>query len=103
MFGNQLLSYTFNGEDPEIYKKLEEFNKNAVRSKALGFTYNPEPVKTELAAINNVVTEYQRGLETGTLDPDENLPKFIKALKDAGMDKVIEEKQNQLDEWVKNN
>ncbi|MBO1510622.1 ABC transporter substrate-binding protein [Metabacillus bambusae] len=103
MFGNQLLSYTFNGEDPDIYKKLEEFNKNAVRSKALGFTYNPEPVKTELAAINNVVTEYQRGLETGTLDPEENLPKFIKALKDAGIDKVIEEKQNQLDEWVKNN
>lgn len=103
MFGNQLLSYTFNGEDPEIYKKLEEFNNNAVRSAALGFTYNPEPVKTELAAINNVVTQYQRGLETGTLDPEVNLPKFIQALKDAGIDKVLEEKQKQLDEWAKNN
>ncbi|KKI92394.1 hypothetical protein WQ54_09465 [Bacillus sp. SA1-12] len=103
MFGNQLLSYTFNGEDPDIYKKLEEFNNSAMRSKALGFTYNPEPVKTELAAINNVTTQYQRGLETGTLDPEVNLPKFLKALKDAGIDIVIEEKQKQLDEWAMNN
>lgn len=101
MFGNQLLSHIFTGDDKDLYQKLDAFNKGAQRSKALGFTYNPEPVKTELAAINNVITQYKLGLETGTLDPAENLPKFIKALKAAGIDKVIAEKQKQLDTWAK--
>ncbi|MDQ6420182.1 DUF3502 domain-containing protein [Paenibacillus sp. LHD-117] len=39
----------------------------------------------------------------GTLDPEKNLPDFISKLKAAGIDKVIAEKQKQLDEWAKVN
>ncbi|GKS15042.1 ABC transporter substrate-binding protein [Paenibacillus chitinolyticus] len=101
MFGNQFLSYTWPGNDPDISKKIDEFNKSAKKSKALGFTFDVNKVKTELAAVNNVVSEYGLGLDTGTLDPAEHLPKFIAKLKSAGIDKIISEKQKQLDEWVK--
>jgi len=37
---------------------------------------------------------------TGSVDPESKLPEFIEKLKVAGIDKIIEEKQNQLDEWV---
>ena len=103
MFGNQLLSYTMNGDDPNLYKELDNFNKTAKKSIALGFVFNSEPVKTEQAAVQNVIGQYQVGLETGTLDPKVNLPKFIDALKAAGIDKIIAEKQNQLDAWAKKN
>ncbi|GGG65094.1 ABC transporter substrate-binding protein [Paenibacillus radicis (ex Gao et al. 2016)] len=100
MFGNQLLAYPWKTDSPDIWQKMDEFNRGAEKSAALGFMYNPEPVKTELAAIENVIQQYAMGLETGTLNPAENLPKFNNALKKAGIEKVIAEKQKQLDEWA---
>lgn len=101
MFGNQFLSYTWTDQDPNSWKITDEFNKSAKKSKALGFIFDVNNVKTEMAAVNNVLTEYVSGLETGTLDPAEHLPKFIAKLKAAGSDKIISEKQKQLDEWAK--
>jgi putative aldouronate transport system substrate-binding protein len=101
LFGNQFLSYVWNGTDPDLWEKMKQFNESAVKSKALGFTFDPTPVKTEVAAIGNVITQYRLPLETGSVDPDKILPKFIENLKTAGIDKVIAEKQKQLDEWAK--
>ncbi|MFD0681113.1 MULTISPECIES: ABC transporter substrate-binding protein [unclassified Paenibacillus] len=101
MFGNQLLNYLWANEDPEIWNKMDKFNKGSKKSKALGFTFSTDPVKTEVAAVTNVVNQYKIGLETGTIDPEVNLPKFIAALKAAGIDKIVAEKQKQLDEWAK--
>ena len=53
-----------------------------------------------MAAVQSVFDQYRLPLENGVIDPDENLPKFIQALKDAGIDTVIAEKQRQLDEWA---
>ena len=100
MFGNQLLAYPWETDSPDIWTQMDKFNREAEKSKALGFMYNPEPVKTELAAIQNVVQQYAMALETGTIDPVEHLPKFNAALKSAGIDKVIAEKQKQLDAWA---
>jgi putative aldouronate transport system substrate-binding protein len=103
MFGNQFLSYVFNGDDPKIWEKTDEANKKAIKSKALGFSFNAEPVKTEYAAVTNVVNQYKMALETGSVDPEKILPEFIAKLKSSGMDKIIAEKQKQLDEWAKQN
>lgn len=103
MFGNQFLSYVFTGDDPKIWEKMADFNKNAVKSKALGFTFNADPVKTEYAAVTNVLNQYRLPLETGSVDPDKILPEFIAKLKSSGIDKIIAEKQKQLDEWAKQN
>ncbi|EGL16843.1 MULTISPECIES: ABC transporter substrate-binding protein [unclassified Paenibacillus] len=100
LFGNMFLSYLFNGEDPDRNKKLAEFIKNSKKSKALGFIYNPESVKTEIAALTNVSNQYALALETGTVDPAKVLPEYIKQMKAAGIDKVIAEKQKQLDAWA---
>lgn len=103
MFGNQFLSYVMKGGDADIWKKMDEFNQSAKRSKALGFGFDPTPVKTEYAAVTNVITQYKMPLETGSVDPDKVLPEFIAKLKSAGIDKIIAEKQKQLDEWAKAN
>lgn len=72
MFGNQLISHVFEGDKADIYAQLGEFNKGAMKSKTLSFTYNPQPIKTELATITNVITQYKIGLEAGTLDSNES-------------------------------
>jgi len=103
MWGNQFLSYVWNGDDPNIWKLQDEFNKSAMKSKAMGFSFTVDPVKTETAAVQSVKEEYKVGLETGTLDPAKYLPEFIGKLKSAGIEKIIAEKQKQLDEWAKSN
>lgn len=100
LFGHQFLSHIWNGDDPELWNELAAFNKNSLKSKALGFTFNADAVKTEIAAVTNVSNQYKIALETGTVDPAKQLPEFNKALKAAGMDKIITEKQKQLDAWA---
>ena len=91
---------TWNTENPEYASLLLETNKNAQRSAALGFSFNPENVTNEITQLDNVRAKYQTGLETGTMDPETMLPEFIAALKAAGIEKVIAEKQAQLDAFL---
>lgn len=101
MFGNVLLDYTLPEEDPDKAKKFEEYNKVAKTSKSLGFSFDPSKVKTKISAIENVIKEYQLLLETGSVNVDENLPKFTDKLKQAGNDEVIAEIQKQYDDFKK--
>jgi putative aldouronate transport system substrate-binding protein len=97
---NSFLTYVFKGDSPDVWKRTAEENQQAIKSKALGFNFNSNPVKNEITALNNVVDQYVKGLESGVLDPAQRLPEFIAKLKAAGMDKVIAEKQKQLDAWA---
>lgn len=100
IFGNQYLSYVWEGDDIDVYDQLKEFNETAMKSGAFGFVYDNSKVKTEVAAVNNVLNEYRAGLEFGVLDPDTALPEFLSKLETAGIDKIIAEKQSQLDAWL---
>ena len=46
------------------------------------------------------MNKYRTSLECGDVDPDEVIPQFLEELEDAGINKIIEEKQNQLNAWV---
>ncbi|OBZ16096.1 ABC transporter substrate-binding protein [Bacillus sp. FJAT-26390] len=100
MFGSQFLNYVWDTEDPDKWAKFKEFNQNAKVSPALGFVFNSEPVKAEVGALANVIRQYQRALETGSVDVDKILAEYEKKLKDAGVDKVVAEKQKQFDEFL---
>jgi putative aldouronate transport system substrate-binding protein len=102
MIGNNFLTYPWEGNSPDYWDIMKEHNDSATLSPAFGFTFNPDTVKTEIAAATNVLNEFKRGIESGTLDPEKSLPTFNKKLKDAGLDKIIAEKQKQYDEWKKN-
>jgi putative aldouronate transport system substrate-binding protein len=83
-----------------ISEKIIEMNETAMPSVALGFTFNPEPVETELAAVSAVEHEYGVPLREGQLDPATALPTYIEKLKEAGIDVVIAELQQQLNDWA---
>jgi len=100
MFGNQFLSYLWENEAPDKWEQFRKFNESAEPSLSLGFTFDPSNVKAELAVLNNIRDEFTAALETGSVDPDEVLPKYIEKAKEAGAYKVLQEKQRQLDEFL---
>lgn len=69
-------------------------------SPAYGFSFDPSNVRTEMANCEAVHTEYRNVIYNGTVDPEEELPKYIQKLYDAGLQKVLDEKQAQLEEWL---
>lgn len=99
-FGNQLLSWVWQGDDPDLWDQMREFNDSAVISKAMGFTWDVTPVKTEFTAVNNVRTKYEMAITSGAMDYDETIDAYLKELEDAGIEKIIAEKQAQLDAWA---
>jgi putative aldouronate transport system substrate-binding protein len=101
MLGNQMLNYTRVGEDPDKYKNYEQFNElvKSQPSPLFGFVFDPEPVKNELIAVGKVQSTYDPGLQSGQLDPAVDLPKMIDKMKAAGIDKIIQEAQKQVDAW----
>jgi putative aldouronate transport system substrate-binding protein len=97
--GNQFINYLQKAEDPNKWAQYEEFNKKAKPSPELGFIFNPDPIKNEKAACDNVISQYYRALTFGVIDPAKYLPEFLSKLKAAGGDKIIAEKQKQFDTW----
>ncbi len=99
LFGNQFNNYLRDTEDPEKWTKYEAFNEEAIISPVLGFVFDVSKVSVEMAAIDSVNSQYGMALHTGAIDPEANLEEYVGKLKDAGIEKVLEECQRQLDEW----
>lgn len=72
---------------------------NAPRVRSFGFVFDPTNVSAQYASVNNVIIQYYSGLDCGSVDPETTIPAFNQALKDAGIDEIIAEKQAQYDAW----
>ncbi|WP_310225110.1 ABC transporter substrate-binding protein [Paenibacillus qinlingensis] len=100
MLGNQLNAYLLPGVAADIPQKTDQLNKSAKASRIMGFSFDAEPVKAELAQAKTITDKYIQGLAYGMMDVDSTLATMNKELKAAGMDKIIAEKQKQLDAWA---
>ncbi len=101
--GNQFITHVWEGNTADYNDQLKAFNKSATVSKAMGFIWDPTNVSNEITAVSNVYNQYAPALEAGAVNPDQTLPEFIQALKDAGIDKIVAEKQSQLNAWAQAN
>ena len=97
---NEQITYVWEGDDPDVWEQLGEFNKNAQPSPAKGFVWDNAEVLNEVTACNNVVEKYRAGLLTGCLDPETAIPQMNQELDAAGINTIIEAKQAQLDAWL---
>lgn len=101
VFGNRL-------EQPIRYPMSVDWNKNAKAfsdsithfSPALGYCFVIDNVSSEYSAVSSVMTQYVAIISCGAIDPATELPEFQKALKDAGIDKVIDENRAQFAQWL---
>lgn len=105
MIGNTFNGYLMGDTDENVYEETKELNETAKCSRILGFNFDPEPVKTELAQCQTIVDKYvPKGFAFGMYDDVEGtLAQMNEELRAAGMDKIIAEKQAQLDKWAESN
>lgn len=110
---NLVEAYWFVPYCPHSYPKAEnggEFFNNMVKQKeeakasaAFGFAFDSSPVIDEYTACTNVMDKYYKALMSGAVDPVNIMEQAGQELDAAGLDKVIEEKKNQLDAWIAQN
>lgn len=100
MFPNQFITHVWAGNDADLWDQIKTFNKEANKSAALGFAFDSTKVSTEYTAVVNVYEEYQKSIEYGLTDPTVAIPEMNERLKSAGMEIIINEKIEQLNQWA---
>ena len=68
----------------------------------LGFVFDSSEVDNEMAALGNIAAQYALALDCGATDPATELPKFLDALEQAGMQKYLEAANAQLAAYLGN-
>lgn len=101
MWGNGMLSYPSAGQGADYYDRVKASDDAAEISPYLGFSPDITEVSNELTAVNNVISQYRATIESGaSTDLQGNYETYCQAMKDAGIDKIIEAYQTQLNEWL---
>ena len=91
--------------DSALTKEAIEYFKTAelfpMITKSTGFAFDTTNVTLELGQIEKVLTEDWAAIQTGQKQGDGVYEQFLADLDKAGMPKVLEEMQTQLDEYIK--
>jgi putative aldouronate transport system substrate-binding protein len=99
-FANTYNQYLEKGQDPKLFENQKAYDAKAASEPAIGFNYDATGVKTQFAQVTSVLEEFLPSLVVGAVDPDIYLPKMLDKLKTAGVEKIIEDKQAQLDKFM---
>ena len=104
VFGNQALYPVFAPDTLDHYRLLDEYNEKVsadeCKSVALKYCFNPVDVSIEYSAVSAVISQYSGAIACGSVDPETQIPAFVKALEDAGINTIIEANQAQFDAWL---
>ncbi len=100
-FGDPALLYHYgDGHEPTV-EDILAFSAQAEKDPSFGYTFQTKGLEARITAIEEVTERYRTVLEAGMAsDVDQTLKEFNEALKEAGMDQVIEENRRQFAEWM---
>lgn len=106
--GNQFNTYVWNdgSRDTNYWEKLQSHNDWAQYSPAFGFMWDSSNYSTQITALQNALSTYRPALETGSVGTaglEETLQKLNDALYAAGLQDVMDAKQEQLNTWLDEN
>ena len=103
LYGNTQIRLTADSLPVDYHEQLMDFNAEVnedTTSQFMGYSFNPDEMKSQYSAVNDVIKTYRRALECGAVDPEVELPKFIEALESAGINEIIAKNQSELDAWI---
>lgn len=98
--GNITILPPLEGQGLTFKDEFKAYYSAASEIPILGWALDQDSVKNEIAALANVVAEYALPMTTGTVDPETELPKFLEKLEQNGMQKVLDEANKQLTEYL---
>lgn len=97
--GGLFNTYVLDNEPIDKWAVFKEFNDASQEAPSFGFDFDLSPVKAEAAGFRNVLDEFGKALYTGSVDPNEYVPKLLEKLEQTGVNTVIAEIQKQIDQW----
>lgn len=101
LYGDARAIYTWSAGQSQANNDAYSEIAMANKTKAVGMIYSPSSeAETKIAALSAVHAQYIPALETGSVDVEQYYDEFINAMKAAGIDDVIAEKQEQLDAYL---
>lgn len=104
LWGNGFLTYPAQGQGGDFMERLQASDDAAEVSKYIGFSADTSQFSNELTAINNVINQYRSTLESGaSTDLKGEYEQYCQAMENAGIQKVIDAYQQQLETWLDNN
>lgn len=101
-FGNQFNAYyrTEAAAKSRTWDVQKRMNEEAKRSKALGFAPQIDSVQTEVATVSAVMAQYGTSIALGLVDTTSGIDTYLQQLKAAGIDKIQQTLQSQIDKWA---
>lgn len=102
LVGNTALAYETES-DPEGWNDyvFDDWNANMIPCELAGMQFDLTPIETEWTQVNEVIAQYNDRLMGGSVeDWDATYNEAIAKMKVAGRDKVIDELQRQIDEFL---
>lgn len=99
--GNIFLNYLRKDEQADKHDKLKQFSNEALPNIVNGFFPNNESYELEAVSTLGVKDEYKQQSIYGTLDPKEVVPRYLSKLKEAGIEKQMQEVSKQYSEYLK--
>ena len=103
VFGNVFNAHPQVGQGADVWEKTKELNDSAVKSPLMGLAFDTTDITLELAQCNKVQQTYLVSrIDRAIDDPDSYWEEYRAELKKAGIDKVIECYQKQIDEFMAN-
>lgn len=101
MMPNQFITYVWEGNPLDLWERIDEYNKSALRSCEIGFNFDVSKVSTEYITLEEIYNKYKPILEGGLVDPIEGLQEMMSELNVNGLQEVIAEKRRQFENWKK--
>ncbi len=101
IFGNQFNALLTEGQDDSVWEETDKLNREAVKSPILGFVLDTKPIKSEISQVAAVRAEFTE--KSIVVDGFAKREEMMNKLKAAGIDKVKEEVQRQINEYWSQN
>lgn len=98
MFGDPWMTYSDTPNRIDLVELQKQAVKNGIVSPINGFVFDESPIKTQVAQLTAIFTEYKSVWSTGNMDLAK-FPEYQDRLNKAGLEDVKKEMQSQIDKW----
>lgn len=101
VFGDRLKYYVLYPGTTRTNEELREFSESIQNvSPAVGFIPDFSKCMTEYSSVMNVIFKYRPLINTGAVDPKQELPLFLQELKDAGAEELLKTVREQYGDFL---
>lgn len=99
--GSEFVSYLQPNQPDDLWEQVKKINAETPMTELVGFQFDPRPVKQKIADCRSASNEFMIALQRAEYaDKNDALLKFRTALKAAGADEIIAEKQAQINKFL---